>query len=256
MPSQWYSPGADDAPLTYTVQGAHIETPLAAYSEYDTSAAGQAVIPALIYKSQAGNVIGIYTTDDVVADNDFVQVSWAPFLRAQPSSSGGGGGVAAIGEMWFSNSISGDPPVTVPAGTVLDLPFANTHSTDAALVAFTSVVNTNDTLLCKSTSHLYQIYSSSFWQLSGFVQQTVLQTQGPTVVGGELLGNITVHPAHPADYFNIVQVQAGVTQGQVDYMIVKPQVVNQKVTLNALHNSVTDKDVTFAFVVCLAFAIG
>jgi hypothetical protein len=256
MPSQWFSPGADDAPLTYTVQGAHIETPLAAYSEYDTTGAGQAVIPALIFRSQAGNVIGIYTTDDVVADGDFTQVSWAPFLRSLAGGSGGGGGVAAIGEMWFSNSISGDPAVTVPAGAALDLPFAHTHSTDASLVAFTTVVNTNDTLLCKSTSHLYQIYSSSFWQLSGFVQQTVLQTQGATVVSGELLGNITNHPAHPADYFNLVQVQPGITQGQVDYMIVKPQVVNQKVHLNALHSSGTSKDVTFAFVVCLAFAIG
>jgi hypothetical protein len=253
--SPWFSPGPDDAPITYTVQGQHVEEVTAAYTEFDASAAGQDILPALIYRSQAGNIIGVYTTDEVVADGDFVQVSWAPFLRAATAGGGGGGAIAGLAQMWFSQPLFADSMVSIPAGGNTNVPFANTFTTDPNIASFDSVANPNDTLVLNSKSHLYLISGAAYWQLAGFVQQTILNTQAATIVGGELLGDISGHAIHPADYFNIIQPIAGVTQGPIDYMIVIPQVAGQAVTLNALHNSGTAKNLIQGFVACVAWAL-
>ncbi len=92
MPSadvQILGTGEKAAPLDYVLPSGSELILKAVRADFDGSGAGSAFLPALEIISDAGHSVGVYPTDVAVAAGGSASVSFAPFLRNAPSSSGG-----------------------------------------------------------------------------------------------------------------------------------------------------------------------
>lgn len=157
--------------------------------------------------------------------------------------------------MWFDHFVLGDPFQTIPDNSATNVSFANVYASDPALFSFSTVANPNDTLNLLSTSHLYLLSSTAGWNLSGFVQSVNLSGGGLAIVGGQLLGDISLHSAHPADYFTLVTPLVGVHQAAIDYMLVIPPSSPTVVNLAAFQKSGSAKDLFRGVIAAVAFPL-
>src|SRR5213079_2177939 len=95
MPDSIFSPGPEDAPVSYEVPGSSEIVPLACAAVFDGSGAGGSFKPALIFRDQSGHVIARAATDETFAAGESAEVSWFPGVKVAAASTPSGSGLPA-----------------------------------------------------------------------------------------------------------------------------------------------------------------
>lgn len=143
MAEQIFEPGSLDSPTTYQASGVHDIVVLDCYAEFGGSGAGADYKPALRFRSQAGHIIAVATTDETVTAGDDADVSWFRGVKAGGSSAPTSTGFAY--SRGYSNALSGDPNIVVPAHGNIKAPFAHIDADSTGKITWTTAVNPNDT---------------------------------------------------------------------------------------------------------------
>lgn len=78
--------GPLDAPTIYTVPGSGPITPLSIYAEIDATSAAQSFLGTLLIRSQSGAPLAYIPLPSEIAPGDYVEATWAPFLRTSSAS--------------------------------------------------------------------------------------------------------------------------------------------------------------------------
>lgn len=73
--------GPIDAPTIYTVPGSQSIVPVSCYAEFDAGGAAQSFLATLLIRSQSGAPIAYIAQPVEIAPGDYVEATWAPFLR-------------------------------------------------------------------------------------------------------------------------------------------------------------------------------
>lgn len=81
MPEAIFEDGPVDTPYVYTVSGTGTVTPRACAAVFNGSGAGGNFIPAVIFRSLAGNVIARAILDSTIVAGDDAEVSWFPGVK-------------------------------------------------------------------------------------------------------------------------------------------------------------------------------
>lgn len=110
MPEAIFEDGPVDTPYVYTVSGTGTVTPRACAAVFNGSGAGGNFIPAVIFRSLAGNVIARAILDSTITAGDDAEVSWFPGVKHSAAA-------AVSTGLPFASVQLADPASPLVAGT-------------------------------------------------------------------------------------------------------------------------------------------
>jgi hypothetical protein len=93
MATPIFAAGPLPAPVVYTVPGSSEIVPLSAYADYDGTNASGDFVPTLIFRDQAGNIIGQSQASTTVAAGASASMSWFPGVKAAAAAVAGSSGM-------------------------------------------------------------------------------------------------------------------------------------------------------------------
>jgi hypothetical protein len=88
-----FARGPLPAPVVYTVPGSSEIIPLSAYADFDGTSASGTFVPVLIFRDQAGNIIGQSQASTSVAAGASASMSWFPGVKAAAAAAAASSGI-------------------------------------------------------------------------------------------------------------------------------------------------------------------
>jgi hypothetical protein len=252
VPEAIFEDGPVSTPYVYTVTGHGSVTPRACAAVYDGSGAGGDYVPAVIFRSQTGNVIARATLDSTIVAGDDAEVSWFPGVKHAPSVTPGGTQCAyAILSLSVANFT--DTGFTVANNTVTNVRFPHQSSTDSVPFSFLPSTTYSDTIRLKSDAYVYVCYSSVRWHLAGFNQYSSIIGPSPSLPGSFLFGALNNHGETPANQFSAGDLFSGSPLWGVDTKSFVCETAPQDVTLTAFQTAGADRVIDEANLLCVAY---
>jgi len=201
--------GAKAAPLDYTLPLGSELLLKAVRADFDGSAAATAFLPALEIISDAGHSVGLYPTDVAVAAGGSASVSFAPFLRNAPSSSGGltsQFGLYVSNDQTMAAGATATMEWVYSAGAhVLDLTDAFNPTPVAAGVFFVSCICTSGTLGWTAG----RVLRAQIDAVNATFPINGVHNEEPNGLGNILSFSVeTLSPMTPTDHFQLLMQNA------------------------------------------------
>jgi hypothetical protein len=179
MATPIFARGPLPAPVVYTVPGSSEIVPLSAYADYDGTNASGAFVPTLIFRDQAGNIIGQSQASTTVAAGASASMSWFPGVKAAAAAVAGSSGMpwantngSGLGQSIGSGAGSVYFSVQDTGGT------ARFETSDATIFA-----NASTTLFTGSPVYGIQINAPGTYMVQGAFFWLVQGTTGRGVNG-------------------------------------------------------------------------
>ena len=132
MPEAIFEDGPVGTPYKYTVAGTGTVTPLACQAVYDGSGAGGDYVPAVIYRSQDGNVISRAILDSTITAGDDAEVSWFPGVKHAAGTSSTAPAAFVVSSVPLGN--------IGPGGTLI--PWVDLHTNAASVFSIDPIITT------------------------------------------------------------------------------------------------------------------
>jgi hypothetical protein len=254
VPEAIFEDGPVDTPYVYTVTGHGSVTPRACAAVYNGAGAGGNFVPAVIFRSQEGHVIARAILQSTITAGDDAEVSWFPGVK--PAQTGGGHvTLPTYGSLALSVGDLGDSPYSVAAGGTSNIRFVHQFGGAAGIFTFSPSTTYSDTITLESTDYIYVFHAAWKWGTIGITTQVVIDGPPLALDGTFLWGALDVHGETFANTFVTGGPFIGDNLFGVDTKTYICDTVPQTITLNALHNSGTAKNIIEATMVCVAYKV-